>query len=88
MFVRIQHYSYGSVGGSPSAEAPFDGLTLTLNGLSGAQMLTARVEPREDFVDFYTQSEQLNQYIVPAGYTGTLTQDANNVYLINRFTTI
>ena len=77
------HYSYGSVGGSPSAEATFDGLTLTLNGLSGAQMLTARVEPREDFVDFYTQSEQLNQYIVPAGYTGTLTQDANNVYLIN-----
>ena len=76
-------YSYGTVGGTPSELATFDGLTLTLNNLSGAVVLTARVGPRAGFEVFYTQSDQLSQYIVPAGYTGTLTQDANNVYLIN-----
>jgi hypothetical protein len=60
-----------------------DELVYTLTGLSGAVMLTAHVEPRADFSDFYTASEPLSQYIVPAGYTQTLAQDANNVYLIN-----
>ena len=77
-------YSYEDAEGASVAGSGTltEGLTLTLTGLSGAVLLTANVEPRTEYESFYTASDQLNQYIVPAGYTHDMTSEGG-VYLIN-----